>query len=203
MQDRGNADLGTEMLGVSGNRQHRLRRNFEQEVIDHRLVLVGDGSDLGRQREDDVEIGDLQQLGLALFHPGKCLTALTLGAVPIAAAAVRYGGMGAFGVLAARDIAAEPRGAAGLDRAHYLQLGVAHVTAVGLTPSGTEVAEDVRDFQSRTLHDCARLLRRVRLGPQWCEQVECARSLVRYTLRCSVWWRKRPRNVDKVLRRGM
>jgi hypothetical protein len=34
---------------------------------------------------------------------------------------------------------------------------VAHVAAVGFTPSGAEVAEDVRDFQSGTLHGCVRL----------------------------------------------
>jgi hypothetical protein len=40
MQDRGNADLGTEMLGVGGDCQHRLRGGLEQEIIDHGLVLV-------------------------------------------------------------------------------------------------------------------------------------------------------------------
>jgi len=45
--------------------------------------------------------------------------------------------------------------AAGLDRAHHLQLCVAHMAAVGVAPSGAEVAEDVRDFQSGTLHDGA------------------------------------------------
>jgi hypothetical protein len=44
---------------------------------------------------------------------------------------------------AARDIPAERRGAAGLDRTHHLH----------------EVSEDVRDFQSGTLHESVRLLR--------------------------------------------
>jgi len=43
-------------------------------------------SDLGGQRENDVKIGDLQQLGLALRHPGECLTALALGTVAVATA---------------------------------------------------------------------------------------------------------------------
>jgi len=64
------------------------------------------------------------------------------------ATAVRDYGVGALVVLAARDIAAECRGAAGLYRTHHLQLCMAHVAAVGLTPSGAEVAEDVRDFQT-------------------------------------------------------
>ena len=63
--------------------------------------------------------------------------------------------MAALRVLAARDMAAERRRAAGLDGAHHLQLCVAHVAAVGITPSGTVVAEDIRDLQSGTLHDGA------------------------------------------------
>ena len=63
--------------------------------------------------------------------------------------------MGALRVLATRDIAAKRRGAAGLDSAHHLQLCVAHVPAVGFTPSGTEVTEDIRDFESGTLHGAA------------------------------------------------
>src|SRR5215813_7529608 len=33
------------------------------------------------------------------------------------------------------------------------------MAAVGFTPSGPEVAEDIRDLQSGALHGCARLLR--------------------------------------------
>ena len=67
------------------------------------------------------------------------------------AAVVRNDGMGT--VLAARNMAAESRGPAALDRAHDLELGEAHMAAVGLTPSGPVVAEDVRDLQSWPCHD--------------------------------------------------
>jgi len=90
---------------------------------------------------------------------------LALGTVAVATTAVRDHRVAALGVLATRDVAAKRRRAAGLDRAHHLQLCVAHVPAVGLKPSGTEVPEDVRDFQSGTLHQRARLLRRILLGP--------------------------------------
>ena len=55
-------------------------------------------------------------------------------------------------VLAARDMAAERRRAAALDRAHHLQLVEADVSAVGFTPSGTVVAEDIRDLQNWPAH---------------------------------------------------
>ncbi len=51
-------------------------------------------------------------------------------------------------VLAARQVPAEGRRAAVLDSAHHLELVEAHVTTVGMTPSGPVAAEDVRDLQS-------------------------------------------------------
>ena len=122
-------------------------------------------SALGWEREDDVKIRDLQQLGLAILHPGKCLAALALRAVAIATTAIGDDGMATLRVLATRNIAAKRRDAAGLDGAHHLQLCVAYVAAVGVEPSGTEVAEDIGDFQGGTLHERARLLRRVLLRP--------------------------------------
>src|SRR5207245_5146054 len=55
-------------------------------------------------------------------------------------------------VFAAGDVPAEGCRAAVLDGAHYLELRQADVTAVGMTPRGTMVAEDVRDLQRWTGH---------------------------------------------------
>ena len=44
----GDADARAEMLRIGGNRQHRLRRCLEQQVVDERLVVEGDvGADTG------------------------------------------------------------------------------------------------------------------------------------------------------------
>jgi hypothetical protein len=56
--------------------------------------------------------------------------------------------VGAALVLAARNMPAERRRAAALNRTHDLQLLQADVAAVGFTPSGTVVAEDIRDLQT-------------------------------------------------------
>src|SRR5262245_66062838 len=109
VQDSSDADFGTEMLGVAGNRQHGVGGGVEEEIVDYGLVVVGDGSDLGGQREDDVKVGGLKSFGLALLHPGKRLTALALWTVTVATAAVSDDGMATFGVLAACDIAAKRR----------------------------------------------------------------------------------------------
>jgi hypothetical protein len=51
-------------------------------------------------------------------------------------------------VLAARNKSAQHRRAAVLDGTHDLQLLQADMTAVGVTPSVTVVAEDTRDLQT-------------------------------------------------------
>ena len=56
--------------------------------------------------------------------------------------------VGAALVLAARNVPAERRRAAALDRSHDLQLLQADAAAVGFTPSGAVVAEDLRDLQT-------------------------------------------------------
>src|SRR5271156_4085635 len=72
--------------------------------------------------------------------------------MPVAAGVVGNLGMAARRVLAARDMAAERRRATALDRTHHLQLIEAHMSATGLTPSRTVVAENVRDLQSWSSH---------------------------------------------------
>ena len=60
--------------------------------------------------------------------------------------------MAARCVLTACEVAAERRRAAAFDGTHYLQLVEAHMAAVGVTPRGTVIAENVRDLQSRSNH---------------------------------------------------
>src|SRR5215469_16674893 len=73
--------------------------------------------------------------------------------MPVTARVVDDERMATRRVLAACDVATERRCAAALDCAHHLQLVEAHMAAVGLTPSGTVIAEDVRDLQSWSNHN--------------------------------------------------
>ena len=150
VQHRGDADPGAQMLRIGGDRQHGLGRDLEQEIIDHRLVLVGDVGDGRRQREHHVIVRHRQQLGLARGEPFLRGGALALRAVPVAAGVVGNRRIGA--VRAARDMAAEGCRAAVLDCRHHLQLLEADMAGMGCAPCRSMVAEDIRDLQSRARH---------------------------------------------------
>ena len=150
MEHRGDADAGAEVLGVGGDRDQGLGRGLEQEVVDDGLVLVGDIGDGRRQREHHMIVRHRQQIGLARGQPVLCRRALALRAMPVAARVVRDRGMGAL--LAARDMAAERRRAAVLDRRHHLELAEAHMAGIGPAPCRSVAAEDVRDLQRWTRH---------------------------------------------------
>jgi hypothetical protein len=47
-EDGENADPGTGMLGVGGDDERGLSRNFEQQVVHHRLLLIRDIADCAR-----------------------------------------------------------------------------------------------------------------------------------------------------------
>ena len=81
--------------------------------------------------------------------------------MPVAAGVVGNDGVAARFILTARNVAAEGRRAAALDRAHRLELAEAHMAAVGATPGGPVIAEDVRDLHSWTGHGWRCLRRRV------------------------------------------
>ena len=151
VQHGGHADPRAQVFWIGRDRDHRLGGGLEQKVVNHGLVLIGDVADRRRQREDHMVIWGGQQLGLALGQPSPRRRALALRAMPVAAAVVRDDFVGA--VFAARDMPAEGRRAAALDRRHYLQLAEAHVAGIGLAPRRSVVAEDIRDLQNRTPHE--------------------------------------------------
>ena len=150
MEHGGGADAGAEVLGIGGDREQRLGRRAEQQVVDHRLVLVGDRGDLGRQGEDHVEIADRQQIGLAGGEPILRRRALALGAMAVAAGVV--GDPAVAAILAALDMAAEGGRAAVLDGRHHLELAQAHMPGIGPAPVGPMAMKDVCDLQPRAAH---------------------------------------------------
>ncbi len=165
VQDRGEADVGAEVLGIGGDRRERLSRRLEQQAIDLGLVLVGDGADLCRQSEDNVEVRHRQQLGLAGLKPGLRRPPLALRAVPIPTRVIGDARMGA--VFASLDVSAERGGATYLYGRHDAPLGEAQMGRVSRAPGGPVAAENIRHLQ-----DWPRHRRRIRPAqPPPCSEV--------------------------------
>jgi len=162
MQHGGDANAGAEVLGLGRDRDQGLGRGLEQQVVDDGLVLVGDIGDRTRQREHNMEVRHRQQIGLARGQPVLCRRALALRAVPVAARVVRD--LAVRALLAARDMSAERRRTATLDRRHHLQLTEADMAGIGPAPCRAVAAEDVRDLQRWTRH-APRFRRAVRRPP--------------------------------------
>ncbi len=85
MEDGGEADARAQMLRVGGDRGQRLGGGPEQKVVDGRFGLERDRADRSRQGEDDVVVGNRQQLRLAVFEPLPRRGRLALRAMPVAA----------------------------------------------------------------------------------------------------------------------
>ena len=84
----GDADPGAQPLGIGGNRHRGLSGRRKQQTVDRGFVVVGNIGDRTWQREHEVKIADGQQFGLAFGEPFLGGGALTLGAMPVAAAIV-------------------------------------------------------------------------------------------------------------------
>ena len=142
VQHGGEPDARAEMLGVGCNGDQGLGRDLEQQVIDDRLVVIGDVGDRSRQGEDDMEVGNWQQFGLAVGQPLLGSDGLALRTMPVAAGIVGDAQVGAL--RAAFDMAAQSSGAASFDRGHHPPLPAAEMTGMDLAVSGTVAAEDLR-----------------------------------------------------------
>ena len=142
------AGLGAEVLRIGADDADRLGRGLEQDVVHDRLVLERDGGDGGRHGEDDVEIGDRQQVSLTIGKPLGARQALALWAVPVATAVVSDADHAA--VIALLDVTAERRGAASLDRGHDAALVRQEPTALCGTERIAVAAENVRHFERGT-----------------------------------------------------
>ena len=79
------ADLGAEVGRIGGDGAQRLRDGPEQNVVDHGLVLEGDGGDLLRHGEHDMEVWRVEQLRLTVVQPLSPCETLAFWTIPVAA----------------------------------------------------------------------------------------------------------------------
>jgi hypothetical protein len=150
VQDREEADLGTEMLRIGGDRPQGIGGGGEEQVVDDGLVLMRDGSDFLRKSEDDVKVGNRKQFSLAIFYPLRTCERLTLRAVAIATAVIADALMTA--VVTALDVTAEGSGAACSNSLHDAPLRTRERALVLRTIGVTVPADDLRQLDLRSLH---------------------------------------------------
>ena len=94
-----------------------------------------------------MEVGNWQQLGLAVGQPLLGSDGLALRTMPVAAGVV--GDAQVDAVLAALDMTAQRHRSAALDRRHDLELAEAHMAGIGGTPSRPAMAENVGHLDRR------------------------------------------------------
>ena len=83
------ADFGAEMSGIAGDFEKRFCTGPEQEIVDDLFVLQGQGRQLRRQSEDDMDVGRGEKFAAPGLEPAFAGTGLTLWAMPVSAAVVR------------------------------------------------------------------------------------------------------------------
>jgi hypothetical protein len=69
VQERDEANRGTEMPWVRGDRLQRFGGRLKQDVVDGALVLECNGRDFLRHGEHHVEVRNGQQVCLAMVEP--------------------------------------------------------------------------------------------------------------------------------------
>ena len=150
MQDSEKADLGTQVPGIGGDGAQRLRRGAEQNTVDRSLVLTGDGGNLFRHGEHDVEILGIEKFRTAILKPFGAGQRLALRAVAIATGVVSVALMAAL--IALFQMAAERCGSTKLDGCHDASLCCGHRRAMLVSISFSIVAEYVRHLPLRAVH---------------------------------------------------
>jgi hypothetical protein len=95
MQDRKEANVGSEVARISCNLEQGLGTGAEQEIIEDLLVLQRQWGELVRESEDNMDIGNRQKFILPSHDPFVASSVLTLRAMAIAAAVIRGGAIAA------------------------------------------------------------------------------------------------------------
>ncbi len=150
MQDQRHTDLRAEMLRVGGDGAQRFCGDFKQQVVEHRLVGVGDGTDRRRQGEHHMVVVQRQQVGLPGLEPTACGIRLALRTMPVAAGVV--GDRDLRTGIATQYMSSQRRAAALFDGGHHLELTEAQVAVLRLPPGRPVGAKDVRDLQGGAPH---------------------------------------------------
>ena len=146
VEDRGDADRAAEVPRVTSEGEQRVGGRAKEERVDDARIALRQRVEVVRQREDDVEVRNRQQVGAARREPPFLGEGLTLGAMAIATGVV--GDAHGAAPVTRLPMPAEDGGAAGRDRPerHVLDRREAVRPTIGVAVG----AHDVRQLQPRT-----------------------------------------------------
>jgi hypothetical protein len=113
MQDREEAQVGAEMPRIAGDCEEGFGHGLKQTRIERARVLQHDRAEGMREREDHMEVGDVEELRFAGGQPRRLGAPLALGAMPVATGVL--GHLGVVTVVALHLVASEGRRPAGRD----------------------------------------------------------------------------------------
>src|ERR1700694_3611964 len=86
VQERDEADFGTQVFRISGDRAQGLGACAKQDVVKRFLILVGKRRDRFGEGKDHMEVLDLgEQFGLAVFKPLRAGKRLAPGTMSVSA----------------------------------------------------------------------------------------------------------------------
>src|SRR5215472_954110 len=138
------------MFGIGSDGTQGLSGGTEENVVNSRFVLIGEGGNLLRHREDDVEILGIEKFGLPVFQPLRTSQRLAFRAVPVGTRVIRRA-LVAAGVTLLK-MTAQSRGPAEFNGVHHASLPAREGSLVLLPVRRPVAAEDIRYFQPGTLH---------------------------------------------------
>ena len=150
VEDGEEAGFDAEVLGIGGDLAQGAGGGLEEDAEEGALVLQGEGGDLLREREDDMEVFAVQEFAAALVEPVGAGGPLALGAVAVAAGAVAEAAVPA--AVALLDLAAESGGAAALDSGQDAPLQGGQRGGEAGAEGVAVAAQDIGDFERRAGH---------------------------------------------------
>jgi len=164
VKDGEETDLGTQMLGVGGNRLQGLGCGVEQNIVHRGLVLEGDCGDLFWHGKDDVEILGFEDLGLPVFQPLGASQGLAFWACALTARVV--GDPLIAAIVALLNVTAERGRPALFDRGHGGTLRPGQCRPVLFSIGIAVAAEYIRHLRSRKVHGGSEVRRYLVWRPQ-------------------------------------
>ena len=87
--DHGDAEFTAEPAGIATELEQGLGSGLEEQLVDEFGTRLSEGVEFVRQRENDMPVADVEQIGTLTLDPSGLRECLTLGAVPVPARSPR------------------------------------------------------------------------------------------------------------------